>query len=136
MKRPRIAVIFLMILAGVCAAEETLDQKEAKEAAAEEAAERNLPEDQQFAKTFAGKLSLTTTDWKSDSLVIGTFSVENGPTYQLRLSSAALLKQLTAYDNKKCTLLGKLRNKGKYLIASSVIELSAKPVERRKRGGM
>jgi hypothetical protein len=137
MNSARATLVLLLIFAGFCAAEEeTTDQKEAKEAAAEDDAEKLLPEDQQFAKTFAGKLNVTAIEWKSASLVVGTLVVENGPTYQLKIGSAVLLKQLTAYDNKKCMLLGKLRNKGKYLIVSTVIEAGAKPVERRKRGGM
>ena len=87
-------------------------------------------------RAYTGKLSITVAEWKSPTIVIGTLSIENGPTYQLKMASPILLKQITPSDGKKCTLLGKLRNKGKYLIVLTTVDSGAKPVDRRKRGGM
>jgi hypothetical protein len=136
MKFAHCAVVLLFLSGAACAEEETPDQKEAKEAAAEDAAEKALPEDQQFGKNFAGKLSLSISEVKTPDSVVGSLVLDNGTTYQLKLTDTITLKQLVPYDNKKCTLLGKLRNNGKYLLVCSVIDASAKPVEHRKRGGM
>jgi hypothetical protein len=129
-------ISLLFFSAAAFAEEETPDQKEAKEAADEEAAEKALPEDQQFGKNYVGKLTLSVTEVKKPDSVVGSLVLDSGTTYQLKLSDTITLSQLMHYDNKKCTLRGKLRNNGKYLLVASVIDAGAKPVEHRKRGGM
>jgi hypothetical protein len=120
-------------------AEESQEEREAKQAADEAAAEKNLPEDQQYGKSYNGTLNLVVIDpTQPKPAVIGTFTIDKGATLQLKLAELndSLMKRISLYDNKKCTLFGKLRNNGKYLIVSSIIEMANAPVMKRKRGGM
>ena len=100
-------------------------------------AEKLLPEDAQYGRTYSGKFfALKVNDDTRFPAIAGTFTVENGPTYQVKAADKAMLNRLAALDKKKCILAGKVRNGGKYLLVSSVIEAAGAPVERRKRGGL
>jgi hypothetical protein len=144
MQRELKNVLATLMLAGICAtlqhcavAEESKDDAEAKQAAKEEDDEKKLPEDRQFGKPYSGTFSLYAADPNQPNpQVVGTFTVDNGPTLLVKLNEPTVLKRLTVYDNKKCVLLGKLRNNGKYIVVSSVIEQAPTPAMRRKRGGM
>ena len=120
-------------------AEDSPEEQEAKQAAKEAEAEKSLPEDQQFGHAYVGTLSLIPVDpTQPKPTVIGTFTLDKGTTLQLKLAEVndSLVKRMSLYDNKKCTLFGKLRNNAKYLVVSSIIEMPNAPVMKRKRGGM
>ena len=118
----------------VCA-DDTLLEREAKQAAAEDLAEKQLPEGQQFGKAYSGTFTLTNDDLKK-SAVVGRYDVDNGASFLVKVTDSALLKRLALYDNKKCVVNGKVRNEGKYLIVTTLVEIGGAPPVRRKRGGM
>src|SRR5437868_15018085 len=115
-------MIVASILCSACflALAESQDEKEAKQAAAEEAAEKLLPEDQQFGKSYSGTFSLTNSDLQK-SPIVGSFGVDKGGLYLVKLSDPSLLKRISIYDGKKCMLTGKLRNDSKYLVVTALI---------------
>jgi hypothetical protein len=135
MRNAILLIASLAVAMSFAAAAESQAEQEAKQAAAEEAAEKLLPEDQQFGKPYSGTFNLSAKDDQNPQ-VIGRFAVDKGATYLVKLNDPGLLKRLSLYDNKKCTLTGKLRNEGKYLLVTTVIESAPTPPARRKRGGL
>ena len=115
-------------------AAETRDEREAKEAADEDAAEGQKGEENKDSKSYTGRFSVEIND-KQPADVIGSLTTDNA-TYIVRTTDQALMKRLIAKDRQKCVLFGKLRNKGKYLVVSSIIEPEPAVGERRKRGGL
>ena len=135
-------LILALALVGLSAiklavAEEQKVDPEAKQAADEDAAEKNLPEDAQMGKQYNGLFSTVLPDSTTPNpQVVGTFLADNGQTFLIKLVDPAIMKRLSLYDNKKVVLSGKVRNQGKYLVVIGVIETPPGPVMRRKRGGM
>lgn len=115
---------------------ETDEEREAKEAKAEDDAEALLPETQRYGMTVSGTVNMVEYDaTKLPNVVIGTFTSDKG-VYQLKAANQTLAASLAKIAGKPITLTGKTRNKGKYFICASIVETIAAPVERRKRGGM
>jgi hypothetical protein len=113
------------------------EELEEKAAALEDEAERLLPEKEQFLKQLYGKIAISPVDPSEPApKVVGTFQVENGPSYLLKISEPKLLQELQANNNRKIMLTGKIRNEGKYFIAHLIVQQLAAPVERRRRGGI
>ena len=145
MKACRLTSIFLALtlLLNMCSLiagegkpkKETKEEIEAREAEAEEIAERD-----QLGKavptTFAGKLVLNPINpGESQAQVVGSFSVEKGGLFPVKLRDPNLLKVLRTYDGKLISVYGKLRNQGKYLVISGVIAPAPTPKGFAKRGG-
>ena len=122
-------------LHGSLRAEESAAEKEAKQAADEDSAEKQLSEEAQNGKQYSGRFMLDLSD-TSIRDVVGSFSVEHGPKYLVKASDPALVRRLVARDAQKCVLFGKLRNNGKYLLVTSIVEAAPPPTDRHKRGGM
>ena len=133
-----LAIAFM--ISGAVLTAETQDEKEAKEAAAEEDAFNKAGEVEQMAaqKSMTGKFVLTPpTDDDPNPKVVGTFSLGVGQSYLVKVEHQVVLKKLAGYDNKKVTVRGKIRNQGKYLIVSEIMSgREAPPAERSKRGGL
>ncbi len=136
-----VVFIALTCCAPALKAEDAAPADEAKEAAAEVAAEKNLSEADQILaiKSVRGKLSLTGSDGGDEGGdVIGLLTeIEGDKTYLLKLEKKELLTTLQKSNNTIVMLHGKLRNKGKYLIVSSISEIGgAAAPDRKKRGGI
>jgi hypothetical protein len=137
----RAPLLFLSIFAsfllsgGVLRAADSSDDREAKEAADEESAEKQLSEEAQNGKSYSGRFTLDIND-KQPRDVIGSFATDTSATYLVKVSDQALMKRMIARDNQKCMLFGKLRNKGKYLVVTSIVEPAPTPLDHHKRGGM
>jgi hypothetical protein len=112
-----------------------LRAEEEKEAAAEEAAELKL--DPEFViKVHEGMLNLYPPAQTRDAHApIGTLNTGE-KTFLLKVDSAELRAALKACDGKQTRLGGKLRNKGKYLLALEILAAGAAPTYTRKRGGV
>lgn len=135
-------LLLTLVCTGVFAAQPkktapTAEELEEKAAALEDEAERLLPEKEQFMKQLFGKIMISPIDPAEPApKVVGTFQVENGPSYLLKISEPKLLQELQANNNRKIMLTGKIRNEGKYFIAHLIVQQLAAPVERRRRGGI
>ena len=138
--------VFAFMLVPVCAQaaekktkQELEQEKEAKDAAAEDEAEKAMPENQQMKaiKNVDGRLVLVPPEDKdANPAVIGTLTSATA-SYQLKLGEPALMAKLKTYDKKIVALQGRLRNEGKYFVVSGIVEKSAGGVvERTKRGGI
>jgi len=102
---------------------ESLEDKEAKQAAKEEEAERNGSEiDQIQAKqSFTGKVVMGTDGLDQPGPgVVGLLVQADGQAFQLKLSDQSLLKKLNPLDGQTALVHGKLRSRGKYLIVYEV----------------
>ena len=121
-------------------AEEASSADEAKEAAAEDEAEKNLSEGDQILaiKMVRGKLALNGSSGGDDgSDSVGSLTDDSGKVYLLKLANKELLNALMTYNNKNVALRGKLRNKEKYLVVSSIDDPSGSGApDRKKRGGI
>ncbi|HLX59641.1 MAG TPA: hypothetical protein VKX17_00025 [Planctomycetota bacterium] len=112
--------------------------KESEQAAKEEAAEKDMSEEQQInlTKTIGGTLYLS-GDTGGEDDPVGTLLASGGKSYLLKLTDKALMKKLTPLNNKLVTLKGKLRNEEKYLLVSGVVEMTGSSApDRPKRGGI
>ena len=108
---------------------------EEKEAQAEEDAEQTLDPDS-IKRLFQGKFTV----YKSEEAemapdVIGAFTADNH-IYLVKASAPGVTQKLLLNDGKQTTLVGKVRNQGKYIIVQEVAESGAVPVDSRKRGGI
>ena len=123
-------------------------EAEALEAAkedAEEAAITNMAEQlRKYQHEFHGTFLLPSDpSQKTSAAVVGTFVTDDkdrnpNQTYLLKVADGnkKLLETLKRFDMKKVTVQGKLRNQGKYLIATAVSEPAAgQPVQERRSGG-
>jgi len=92
--------------------------REAEEARVEEEAERAEGIE---AAVLHGKLTLTAMLEEKNPDVVGIFVVDRR-AYQLKLEgrSSDLLKALQAHNGKRVSLLGRLRNQGKYFVAEAI----------------
>jgi hypothetical protein len=116
---------------------ESAEAVEEKQAALEDEAEKLLTEKEQFLKQLNGKIVLNPFEpGEPVPKVVGTFYVENGAAYLLKVADPKLLKELLPNNNRRVMLAGKIRNEGKYFIANLVVQQLVAPVERRRRGGI
>ena len=107
---------------------ESLEDKEAKQSAKEDEAERNGSEIEQIrAKaSFTGKVVLGTDGLDQPGPgVVGSLTLADGQVFQLKPADQALLKKLTPLDGRTAMLQGKLRNGGKYLVVYEVVPTPA-----------
>src|SRR5258706_3671598 len=132
-------LILLSFAAAHCFAEQTTAERdaEAKKAEAEdEAARKKNPE--QITEEHSGKLTLYNKeqrDEEQESGIVGTFTTAKN-THLVKLESAKTLEDLKPFDGKQCTLQGKIRNAGKYIIVKSVVLSGAEYIYKRRRGGI
>ena len=119
---------FSIVLCASLQAAESPGQREAREAD-DDSGDKVLPDDAQAGKNYSGRLTVEIND-KQPRDVIGYFVTESGATYTVRSADQALLKRLVAHDKQKCVLFGKLRNNGKYLVVSSIVEEKERPIHR------
>ncbi|HYG76705.1 MAG TPA: hypothetical protein VEK08_17000 [Planctomycetota bacterium] len=126
--------------AGVYAGESKAPKKdsllvaEEKEAQAEDEAEAKL-DPETIQRRFEGKLALYPEADPANPIIVGTFSVGTN-VYLLKVADAQQVTRLRQYSGKVVTLVGKIRNSGKYFIYSDVIEGGAAPIYVRRRGGI
>jgi hypothetical protein len=107
---------------------------EEKEAQAEEEAESKL--NQELVKIrFEGKVTLYLEPDQSNPSVVGTFT-SSGQVYLLKVPDPQQVTRLKEYNGKTVTLVGKIRNAGKYFVYREIIEGGAAPAAYRKRGGI
>jgi len=114
------------------AAEKPDKKQQAEELEAKAEAEAEAGTDN-IKSVFSGTLDLN-LQAPAGAAVIGTF-VSEGKTYELKVANPEMRKSLEEYNKKKVTLVGVIRNKGKYFIAASLVETVAPPAYTRKRGG-
>jgi len=107
---------------------------EEKEAQAEDEAEAKLDLDS-IQRRFEGKVALYPEPDAANPSVVGTFSV-GAQVYLLKIQEPQRITKLKPFDGKSVTLVGKMRNSGKYFICSDVIEGGAAPIYVRRRGGI
>jgi len=129
---PQVLLMAGLLASAVCAADKA-DKREQAEAKAEEEAEASLGENGAPGFSSAGRLALEPANGNAE--VVGTFHTDTAQ-YQLKLADPALLQLLKKHDRKTVTLTGALRNKGKYLVVSGVIEPAAPGVVRKKKAGL
>ena len=129
-------LVFPLLLTASLYAEEPSAEllREAEEAAKEEE-EQKLPPDKQPRSDYEGKLSLTPPEGAPKG-VIGTFVLKNNTSILLKVEDPELEPQLKIYHGKNITLLAKVRNQGKYLVAYGVIHPPVPTPEKFKRGGL
>jgi hemolysin activation/secretion protein len=130
-------LVFPLFLAANLYAEEPSAelQREAEEAAKEEEEEQKLPPDKQPRSDYEGKLNLTPPEGAPKG-VIGTFVLKNNTSILLKVEDPNLEPQLKIYHGKNITLLAKVRNQGKYLVAYGVVHPPVPTPENFKRGGL
>lgn len=117
------------------AKKETQAELEAREAAEEDAAEAKL-DPEKVKHLFDGRFVLNQTeDAKEPNAIVGTFISKNG-SYLIKVESAAVREELKQYHNKEVSVVGKVRNQGKYLIVNSIVHGGAAPVFVRRKGGI
>jgi hypothetical protein len=135
---PRIPLWLLSLLAAVSVtlgfchhlrAADSRDDRDARNVTDDDGGEKQS--DDAPARNYSGRLTVEIND-KQPRDVIGSFATDSGALYLVRSSDQALVKRLIARDNQKCVLFGKLRNKGKYLVVSSIVEASSEHVSRHK----
>ncbi|HYG75897.1 MAG TPA: hypothetical protein VEK08_12915 [Planctomycetota bacterium] len=73
--------------------------------------------------------------------VVGSFVAEDAGghrVYMLKIEDPSLVSKLKALDRKKVALVGKIRNSGKYILVSAVVDQSGSPIRSRRRaqGGL
>jgi hypothetical protein len=107
---------------------------EEKEAQAEEEAESKLNQDLVQIR-FEGKLMLYGEPDQSNPVIVGTFT-SSGRVYLLKVAEPPQVARLKEYNGKTVTLIGKIRNSGKYFVFRDIIEGGAAPAAYRKRGGI
>lgn len=107
-------------------------QAESEEEAAHQANPENIFSD------INGKVTLFTkeqTEEYKDSGVVGTFATEK-TVYLIKVESEKASDALKAFDGKVCTVSGKIRNEGKYLIIRKVELNGAEYIYKKRRGGV
>ena len=154
-KRHSQILLLLLLTAGVAgtalthaAAAKNDAATEAREAAQEDADEASLTnmaeQLRKYQHEFHGTFLLPSDpSQKTSAAVVGTFVTDDkdrnpNQTYLLKVADGnkKLLETLKRFDMKKVTVQGKLRNQGKYLIATAVSEPAAgQPVQERRSGG-
>lgn len=113
-------------------------EKEAKDAAAEDAAENSAPESVRMnaIKTLEGRLVLLAPGESDNPAVVGTFTTPTA-SYLVKVADDNVLKAIQPYDKKSVPLQGRIRNEGKYFVVIGIVQKSAGGViERHKRGGI
>jgi ATP-dependent 26S proteasome regulatory subunit len=130
-----------------CLAGERAD-REAEEAKKEQEAEDALPEMQRPVVNVTGVFRvLASKDADIPADVVGTLVVETmtgkspislsrGAFVLVKAGNAEVAKSLPKSNNKKVTLVGKLRNAGKYVIAMGVLEPSGPSRDHSQPGGL
>jgi hypothetical protein len=112
-----------------------LQQREQEEAKAEDAADAARGEIGRAEKAYSGRLVLgQVVEGRED--VVGLFTLDKGRAYPVKLGPAVQLKELKSYDHKTVTLQGKLRNQGKYFVASAIIHTPAPTQAFNKANGL
>jgi hypothetical protein len=110
-------------------------EAEATEAAAEEEAESKM-DPEKLRRLFEGKLVLFPVEEGGEAkVIIGQLAGKNF-NYLLKVETEAVRNQLKEFNNKEVSVIGKVRNQGKYLIVSSVMRGGAAPVFVRRKGGI
>jgi len=111
-----------------------MDEREAKEAAVEDASSDRALMEQELVGTI--KLN-PVKDGEPLPKVLGTFTTAT-KSFQIKLLSDQLYGDLKKQDNKTTTVFGKLRNAGKYLVITRVgpSQAAEPPREKRSRRGM
>jgi hypothetical protein len=126
----------LFAAAAHCAAQETADlEAEAKQAEEEDAQERQVAET--LGAEYAGTLTLFGVEQRAEynSGVVGVFA--RGKLFHLvKLKVPKIEDDLKPYDKKKCTLFGRIRNQGKYIIVERVVLPGAANNFSGRRGGL
>ncbi len=139
LKTAMLCVAMMVVWTGATCCAGTLPERtsENQKVSPEETAERE-GNNEKFGADFCGKLALFTKEQKEafgDASVFGTLTTDK-TTYFVKLNSEKLLEALTPYDGKKCTLTGKLRNEGKYLLVQKVVQAGAEYIYQKRRGGV
>jgi len=107
--------------------EDAQKQAEAKRAAEEEEAENKLDnEDPKKNPVLSGKVLLIEPQDGEKPEVIGLFVVGDHQ-YELKVSNDKLREDLKPFNGKSVALGGKIRNDGKYFIASRIIAGNGPP---------
>jgi hypothetical protein len=129
-----LTTVFLLSLFAAPAAFSAEDQQavEKAEAAQEDADDEKNSE--LLQKLYEGKFMISDANGENAE-VVGVF-VSGGQTYQLKVESPDLLKELKSLQGQPVTLNGKVRNKGKYFVAVGVMRQGAAPLFSRRRGGI
>ena len=155
-----LSLLFLGLTAGLAGTGPTLaadakdkqkdaqaEEKEAAKEDADEAAITDMAEQlRKYQHEFHGTFLLPSDpSQKTGSAVVGTFVTDErdrnpNQTYLVKAEKGKedIVKALTRFDGKKVAVQGKLRNSGKYLIVSLVVEPAPGPprTERRGHGGI
>ena len=130
-----------------CRAGEQAD-REAEEAKKEQEAEDALPEMQRPVVNVTGVFRvLASKDADIPADVVGSLVVETttgksriplarGALVLVKAGNAEVAKSLPKSNNKKVTLVGKLRNAGKYVIAMGVLEPAGPSRDHSQPGGL
>lgn len=137
----------LAMLAGTLYAAEKADnfQKrlDAERREAQDEAQREekltLAEQAKMRSQFNGILTIQSDLDNGNPEVIGALTcTDDQKVYLIKLDSKDLLKVLQRNDGKKITLGGRMRNSGKYLLVTGMIEHQAGPprIARRSMGGI
>jgi hypothetical protein len=130
-----------------CRAGEQAD-REAEQAKKEQEAEDALPEMQRPVVNLTGTFrALASKDADTPPDVLGSLVVDTmtgkspltlarGALVLVKAGNAEVAKSLPKSHNKKVTLVGKLRNAGKYVIAMGLLEPSGPSRDHTQPGGL
>jgi len=118
------ALAFVLSTCAAGAAEkpkkETEEEKEAKKAAEEDAQEAATSGTAFRAVTLKGRLTVNPIqDGDTVRTVAGSLATVQG-TFVLKVESMRFREVLAKHDGKDVTLIGKMRNEGKYFVALSI----------------
>lgn len=118
------ALAFVFSVSAAGAAEkkpkETEEEKEAKRAAEEDALERATTGMAFKGVTLKGTLALNAiVEGDTTNTVAGTFTTRQG-TFLLKCETLLLRKAMLPHNGKEVMLIGKIRNDGKYFVATSI----------------
>ena len=124
--------VVLAIAAPLLRAEDLSAEEEAAIMAQEEEAEAALPLDRKPPGSVSGRVQLQADAAEETGAVVGLLATQNR-AYLLRLARPEVLPLLRRFNGQTVTVSGKIRMRGKYLIAESV-QAPTPGVERTDRG--
>ncbi len=132
-----LTLLLTLAASGFAAQPKSDGPAEARQAESEEEAARQANSDNIFSD-ISGKVTLFTKEQNEDyedSGVIGTFATEK-TVYLIKVESEKTHDALKPFDGKVCTINGKIRNEGKYVVVRKVELNGAEYIYKKRRGGV
>ena len=125
----------LVLACPVFAASAVTPQQKENEEATKEAEAEVAKTGWENEHVLLGTLAVSPEASKTRPDLVGTFTAEDGRSFQIKLDDPTMLPVLLKYNNKKVRLTAQIRNAGKYVIPMRVAAPEVEAPKRRKKRG-